>query len=105
MAITASFATMAQESKTEKNTSKTATTQTGKYSCPMHPKEVSNKPGVCAVCGMDLTKSKKEHMKMGVMKMYSCPMHPTETFDKPGECKTCGMALTEVKKKAKNKKA
>ena len=35
-----------------------------KYSCPMHPDELSNKPGKCSKCGMDLTKSKKEQMKM-----------------------------------------
>ena len=104
LAITASFAGMAQESKTEKNAVKTATVQKGRYSCPMHPNEVSNMPGKCATCGMDLTKSKKEQMKMGVMKMYSCPMHPGETFDKPGKCATCGMDMTVVKTKAKIKK-
>lgn len=25
-----------------------------KYTCPMHPKVVENKPGVCRKCGMDL---------------------------------------------------
>ncbi|MVN20795.1 heavy metal-binding domain-containing protein [Mucilaginibacter arboris] len=24
------------------------------YTCPMHPKIVKNKPGVCPKCGMDL---------------------------------------------------
>ena len=71
----------------------------------MHPNEVSNKPGKCSECGMDLTKSKKEQMKMEVMKMYACPMHPNETFDKPGKCASCGMNMTEVKTKTKAKKA
>lgn len=44
---------------------------------------------------MDLTKSKKEQMKMEVMKMYTCPMHPDVTSDKPGKCSKCGMELTE----------
>lgn len=29
----------------------------GKYSCPMHPKVVSDKPGKCPKCGMDLEKA------------------------------------------------
>ena len=111
MAVTASFAGMAQESKSEKNEaksekneSKSESSQKAKYSCPMHPNEVSSKKGVCSVCGMDLTKSKKEQMKMGVMKMYSCPMHPDQTFDKPGKCADCGMDMTVVKKKSRGKK-
>ena len=28
------------------------------YHCEMHPNQVSNKPGKCAICGMDLTKTK-----------------------------------------------
>lgn len=35
-----------------------------KYSCPMHPDEVSNKPGQCSRCGMNLTKSKKKKRKL-----------------------------------------
>ena len=27
------------------------------YQCPMHPEEVSNKPGQCSKCGMDLEKA------------------------------------------------
>lgn len=104
LAVTASYAGMAQESKSEKKDSKTEATNQTKYSCPMHPNEVSSKKGVCSVCGMDLTKSKKEQMKMGVMKMYSCPMHPDQTFDKPGKCADCGMDMTVIKKKEKGKK-
>ena len=105
MAVTASFAGIAQESKTEKNTAKTTNVQIGKYSCSMHPNEVSNKPGKCATCGMDLTKSKKEQMKIEVMKMYACSMHPNKTFDKPGKCASCGMDMSVVKTKVKAKKA
>jgi predicted RNA-binding Zn-ribbon protein involved in translation (DUF1610 family) len=66
-----------------------------KYSCPMHPDVTSKKPGTCSKCGMGLTKSKKEQMKMEVMKMYTCPMHPDITSDKPGKCTKCGMDLKE----------
>jgi hypothetical protein len=65
------------------------------YSCPMHPDVTSNEPGKCSKCGMDLTLSKKEEMKMTTM--YSCPMHPDVTSDKPGKCSKCGMALQEKK--------
>ena len=54
-----------------------------------------DKPGKCPKCGMDLTKSKKEQMKMEVMKTYTCLMHPDVTSDKPGKCTKCGMALKE----------
>ena len=66
-----------------------------KYSCPMHPEVTSDKPGKCSKCGMDLVLSKKDHMKMGSMKMYSCPMHPGVTSDKPGKCAKCGMELVK----------
>ena len=66
-----------------------------KYSCPMHPEVTSDKPGKCSKCGMDLVLSKKDHMKMGSMKIYSCPMHPGVTSDKPGKCAKCGMELVK----------
>ena len=49
-----------------------------KYSCPMkcEGEKTYDKPGKCPKCGIDLTKSKKEQMKMEVMKTYTCPMHP-----------------------------
>jgi len=28
----------------------------GQYTCPMHPEVVSDKPGTCSKCGMDLVK-------------------------------------------------
>ena len=68
-----------------------------KYSCTMHPEVTSDKPGKCAKCGMDLTKTKKEQMKMEVMKIYSCPMHPEVTSSEAGKCSKCGMALKETK--------
>ena len=63
------------------------------YYCPMHPDMVMSKPGKCATCGMDLTKSKKEQMKMQGMKMYTCPMHPAVTSKKSGKCTECGMDM------------
>ena len=44
---------------------KTEMAKTKKYSCPHHPGQVSDKPGKCAVCGMDLVEVvdiNKDHM-------------------------------------------
>lgn len=62
------------------------------YTCPMHPDITSNKPGTCSKCGMELQVSKKEAMKMDVVK-YTCPMHPNVISDKPGKCPECGTTL------------
>lgn len=31
------------------------------YSCPMHPEVISDKPGSCPKCGMNLVERKDEH--------------------------------------------
>lgn len=69
------------------------------YCCPMHKNEVSDKPGKCPKCDRAMTLSKKELMKMEVMKTYKCPMHADITSDRPGKCSKCGMDLTKVEKK------
>ena len=75
------------------------------YTCPMHPKEASDKKGKCSKCGMDLVQSKesvhattpKATQTTTVAKSkYVCTMDGS-TSDKPGKCPKCGMALTERK--------
>ena len=90
-----SVSLFAQDSTKQK--SKMQIMEQMKYSCPMkcEGEKTYDKPGKCPKCGMDLTKSKKEQMKMEVMKTYTCPMHPDVTSDKPGKCSKCGMALKE----------
>ena len=73
------------------------TTKREVYTCSMHPDVTSDKPGKCAKCGMALNLSKKEQMKMEVMKIYTCSMHPDEAAKEPGKCPKCGMELIEKK--------
>lgn len=67
------------------------------YSCPMKCEgdKTYDKPGKCPICGMNLTGSPKERMKMEVMKTYACPMHHEVTSNKPGKCSKCNMDLKE----------
>lgn len=95
--LAGSHAAFAQKAKATSKESKASTTITTNYICPMHPDISMDKPGKCSKCGMDLTISKKEQMKMEVMKLYTCPMHPDVVGDKAGTCSKCGMDLVEKK--------
>ena len=80
----------AQNSTPKKEVSKV------EYTCSMHPEVISNKPGTCPKCGMDLVvkEAKVE---------YTCTMHPEVVSDKPGKCPKCGMELVKKDKAAKKK--
>ena len=74
------------------------------YSCPMHPDVKSDKAGKCPKCGMDLTLSKKEQMKMEVTKNYTCPVHTDVVSNHPGKCSKCGTKLVVDRRGSKQGK-
>ena len=87
------FVTFAQKSKTNFPTSNTGNTILAKYTCPMHNAVVSDKEGKCPKCNMNLTVSKKEHMKKDGMNLYSCPMHSEVVSNHSGNCAKCSSKL------------
>lgn len=98
-AASASFSTFAQKANSNKTTVKSTLMTRSSYRCPMHHKVVSNEPGKCTICSMDLTLSKKEQMKKEVMKDYTCPMHDEVLSDMAGTCAKCGKTLVTVNRK------
>lgn len=93
-----SFATYAQKSKGNEKPSNSTITVQSTYRCPLHPEVVSDKPGKCTKCNMDLTLSKKEQMKMDVAQIYACPMHKDVVSNEPGKCPVCDKTLVLSKK-------
>jgi membrane fusion protein, copper/silver efflux system len=57
------------------------------YSCPMHPDFTSERPGSCAICGMDLVKNEPPYRKPKAVKnkilYYRNPMNPEVTSPVP----------------------
>src|SRR5271166_4254948 len=62
-----------------------------KYTCPMQPEVVSDKPGNCPKCGMTLEPMIPRPSETKTI--YTCPMHPEVEQDHPGQCPKCGMTL------------
>jgi len=90
-ALTISSVTVfAQEKAGKKDT----TQNTVLYTCSMHPDVKMDKAGKCPKCGMELSLSKKEEMKIAVTKNYTCPVHADVVSDKSGKCPQCGKKLS-----------
>lgn len=60
-------------------------TEQQQYTCPMHPTYISDKPGSCPICGMDLVPIKKSVPNATKKNMYKSTMNPNEISDKPGK--------------------
>lgn len=81
----------------------------GTYYCPMHPTYVSDRPGTCPICNMDLVLRPVEgetapavhdagHLHREAAEVpggtvYACPMHPSVAAPGPGICAKCNMEL------------
>jgi hypothetical protein len=90
-----SYLGYAQDSSVKSTVNSGSKSEKSKFCCSMHPDVVSDNPGKCPKCNMNLVQSKKEIMKSEVMKLYQCPMHSNEKSDKPGKCKKCNMEMKE----------
>jgi Cu+-exporting ATPase len=69
---------------------------TGTFYCPMHCEadKTYDKPGDCAVCGMDLVE--EQNLSVTSSEQWTCPMHPEIVKDDPGACPICGMDLVPM---------
>lgn len=70
------------------------------YTCGMHPWIVSEEPGTCPICGMNLTPKRDagpSAAATGERKVlyWRAPMNPTEIYDAPGKS-AMGMDLVPV---------
>ena len=67
------------------------------YTCGMHPQIVSDEPGLCPICEMQLVPIKKDKQNSGERKIvyWHAPMDPNEIYDAPGKSKM-GMDLVPV---------
>lgn len=79
------------KSPAERQPTEDLQSQEGKFTCPMHPEVISDKPGDCPKCGMALEPIHPAPSQSKVI--YTCPMHPEIEQDHPGDCPKCGMPL------------
>jgi len=67
-----------------------------RYLCPMHASVVSDRPGECPICGMNLVPAPTAVAPTlaAAETRYTCPMHPeVVSTDPAARCPSCGMRL------------
>lgn len=70
---------------------------TGVWTCSMHPEIRSNTPGNCPKCNMPLVPvSTVSPAAEKRRKKYACSMFCIPPVDEPGKCPVCGMEMVEV---------
>lgn len=95
--------------------------ESGLWTCGMHPEVIQDEPGQCPICHMDLVPVAADDISTNTMSgeasdplagvmmgdgnstedhaghdhgpLYTCPMHPQVLEDEPGNCPICGMKL------------
>lgn len=67
------------------------------YTCGMHPEIISDEPGLCPICEMQLVPIIKKNKQTGERKIlyWRAPMDPNEIYEAPGKSKM-GMDLVPV---------
>ncbi len=76
------------------------------WTCGMHPNVLTEEPGQCPICGMNLTPVKStadeeaQSTEAAQAQLWTCGMHPNVLTEEPGQCPICGMNLTPVKQSA-----
>lgn len=71
------------------------------WTCGMHPWIITEEPGLCPICNMDLTPKRDENSGGGqnsgerIIAYWRAPMDPMEIYDRPGKSKM-GMDLVPV---------
>lgn len=71
------------------------------YTCGMHPMVITDEPGLCPICNMDLTPLKSADSELSIpagerkIKYWVAPMDPTFIRDEPGQS-PMGMDLVPV---------
>ncbi len=76
------------------------------YTCPMHHDVISNRPGQCPQCNMNLVpifndtlgQSSPDNQAAShhADTLYTCPMHPHVMSSQPGQCPQCNMNLVPI---------
>jgi len=91
------------EAKDEHNHDETSAEKKPLYTCGMHPWIITEEPGQCPICGMELVPKKDDSQTASETKgkkdrkivYWRAPMNPAEIYDKPGKS-AMGMDLVPV---------